>query len=102
MKYIIKKLSTDFLFDEQEQVRMQFVDSLTYTMESSKVSFDKEAVDPLDIYIEYDFQQKDEKSVVHGFNLGEEIARNFELDVNQYHSSKQLLKISKNLALCES
>ncbi|MCK5870363.1 hypothetical protein BMR07_05065 [Methylococcaceae bacterium CS1] len=97
MKYIIKKLSTDFLFDELEQVRMQFVDSLTYTMESSKVSFDKEAVDPLDIYIEYDFQQKDEKSVVHGFNLGEEIARNFELDVNQYHSSKQLLKISKNL-----
>jgi len=41
MKYVIKKLTADFIFDELEQVRKQFVDALTYTMESAHVYFDK-------------------------------------------------------------
>lgn len=97
MKYIIKKLKADFIFDELEQIRKQFVNALTYTIESAKVNFDKQAYDPLDIYIEYDFQQKNAESVIYGFNLKEEIARNFGLDTNKYHSSKQLLNISKSL-----
>ena len=97
MKYIIKKFSADFIFDELEQVRKQFVDALTYTMESANVLFDKKAGDPLDIYIEYDFQQKHGEDVIYGFNLREELIRNFALDVDKYHSSEQLLNISKSL-----
>ena len=97
MKYIIRKLSTDFIVEELEQVRKQFVDALTYTMESANVLFDKKANDPLDIYIEYDFQQKHGEDVVYGFNLREEIGRSFALDVEKYHSSEQLLNISKSL-----
>ena len=97
MKYIIRKFSADFIFDELEQVRKQFVDALTYTMESANVIFDKKASDPLDIYIEYDFQQKHGEDVVYGFNLREELIRNFALDVDKYHSSEQLLSISKSL-----
>ena len=87
MKYIIRKFSADFIFDELEQVRKQFVDALTYTMESANVIFDKKASDPLDIYIEYDFQQKHSEDVVYGFNLREELIRNFALDVDKCHSS---------------
>ena len=99
MKYIIRKFSADYIVDELEQVRKQFVDALTYTMESANVLFDEKANDPLDIYIEYDFQQKHGEDVVYGFNLREEIARNFELDVDKYHSSEQLLSISKSLRI---
>ncbi len=99
MKYIIRKFSTDYIVDELEQVRKQFVDALTYTMESANVLFDEKANDPLDIYIEYDFQQKHGEDVVYGFNLREEIARNFKLDVDEYHSSEQLLSISKSLRI---
>ena len=99
MKYIINKLSTDFIADELEQVRKEFVDGLTYTLESANITFNKEAKDPLDIYIEYDFQQKHGEEVIYGFNLREEIARNFELDTNKHHSSEQLLMMAKNLRL---
>ena len=97
MKYIIRKLNADFIFDELEQVRKQFVDALTYTMESASIVFDKQASDPLDIYIEYDFQQKEHDDVVYGFNLRDEISRNFKLDVNKFHASEQLLNISQKL-----
>jgi hypothetical protein len=97
MKYVIKKLGEDFIQDELEQVRKQFVDALTYTMESANVFFDEKAKDPLDIYIKYDFQQKNGEEVVHGFNLREEIIRNFGLDVERYHLSQQLLIIAKSL-----
>lgn len=97
MKYVIRKLSAGFIFDELEQVRKQFVEALTYTMESAHVYFDDKASDPLDIYIEYDFQQKSDERVVYGFNLREELSRNFSLDVEKYHSSKQLLDISRCL-----
>jgi len=99
MKYVIKKLSTDFIADELEQVRKQFVDALTYTMESSSVVFNQKGQGPLDVYIEYDFQQKGGESVIYGFNLQDEIAKKFALDVNKYHSSKQLLTIGKQLKL---
>ena len=97
MKYVIRKLSEEFIFDELEIVRKQFVDALTYTMESANITFDKKANDPLDIYIEYDFQQKHGEDVIYGFNLGEEIAKSFALDADQYHSSEQLLKIGRSL-----
>jgi hypothetical protein len=97
MKYVIKKLGEDFIHDELEQVRKQFVDALTYTIESANVVFDEKAKDPLDIYIKYDFQQKNGEDVVHGFNLREEIIRSFGLDVEKYHLSEQLLIIAKNL-----
>ncbi len=97
MKYVIKKLGEDFISAELEQVRKQFVDALTYTMESASVFFDKKAKDPLDIYIKYDFQQKDGEEVIHGFNLREEIIRNFGLDVERYHLSEQLIIIAKSL-----
>lgn len=97
MKYIVKKLSEDFIFEELERFRMQFVDGLTYTLESSKILFDKKASDPLDIYIEYDFQQKQGETVVYGFNLAEEIARHFGLEGEKYHSSEQLLEMGKSL-----
>lgn len=97
MKYVIRKLTDDYISVELEQVRKQFVDALTYTMESAQVSFDEKASDPLDIYIEYDFQQKHGEDVVYGFNLREEIASSFLLNVNKYHSSEQLLSISNSL-----
>lgn len=97
MKYIIRKFSTDFIIDELEQVRKQFVDALTYTMESANIIFDKKAKNPLDIYIEYDFQQKNDEYVIYGFNLRDELIHNFALDVEQNHSSLQLLSISKSL-----
>jgi len=97
MKYIIRKLTADFIFDELEQVRKQFVEALTYTMESAHVYFDKKASDPLDIYIGYDFQQKHGEDVVYGFNLREEIASEFGLDADKYHSSEQLLNIGRSL-----
>ncbi|MGR8931229.1 MAG: hypothetical protein ACU836_11345 [Gammaproteobacteria bacterium] len=102
MKYIIKQLSDDFIFEEMEQVRRQFVEALNYTMESATVFFDKNAQDPLDFYIAYDFQQKHGEHVVYGFNLRDELFKNFKLDSNKYHSSKLLLAISqrlKNLAV---
>jgi len=97
MKYIVKKLSEDFIFEEIERVRMQFVDGLNYTMESANILFDEKASDPLDIYIEYDFQQQDQDNVIYGFNLGEEIAKSFGLDSTNHHSSEQLLTIAKSL-----
>ena len=97
MKYIIRKLTADFIFDELEQVRKQFVEALTYTMESAHIYFDKKASDPLDIYIGYDFQQKHGEDVIYGFNLREEIASSFELNINKQHSSEHLLQISQSL-----
>ena len=97
MKYIIKQLSDNFIFEEMEQVRKQFVEALNYTMESATVLFDKNAQDPLDFYIAYDFQQKHGEHVVYGFNLRDEIIKNFKLDSNKYHSSKKLLSISQQL-----
>ncbi len=97
MKYIIKQLSDDFILEEMEQVRKQFVEALNYTMESATVFFDQNAEDPLDFYIAYDFQQKHGEHVVYGFNLRDEIVKNFELDSNQYHSSKALLSIGRQL-----
>jgi len=97
MKYIIRKLSEDIFIDELEQFRTQFVGGLTYTMESANILFDKNANDPLDIYIEYDFQQKHGEDIVYGFNLREEISKNFALDVDKIHSSEQLLNIGKSL-----
>ncbi len=99
MKYIVKRLSDNFISDEMEQVRKKFVDALTYTMESANVFFDEKSKDPLDVFIKYDFQQKDGEDVIHGFNLREEIFRNYGLDVEKYHLSEQLLIIAKNLRL---
>jgi len=97
MKYVIKKLTADFIFDELEQVRKQFVEALTYTMESAHIYFDKKASDPLDIYIGYDFQQKHGEDVIYGFNLREEIVSEFGLGADKYHSSEQLLNIGRSL-----
>jgi len=97
MKYSVKKLNDDFIFDELEQVRKNFVSALTYTMEGAEVFFNKDSSDPLDVFIKYDFEQKNGESVIHGFNLSEEIARNFKLDVNKYHASERLLMISEQL-----
>ena len=97
MKYIVKKLTEDFIFEEIERVRMQFVDGLSYTLESANIIFDEKATDPLDIYIEYDFQQKQKEDAVYGFNLAEEIGKSFELTGERYHSSEQLLTIGKSL-----
>ncbi|MGY6274864.1 hypothetical protein [Methylomonas sp. MgM2] len=97
MKYIIKQLSDDFIFEEMEQVRKQFVEALNYTMESATVFFDENAENPLDFYIAYDFQQKHGEHVVYGFNLRDEIIKNFKLDNNRYHSSKSLLSIGRHL-----
>jgi len=97
MKYIVKKLNEDFIFEELEQVRMQFVDALAYTMESANILFDSKASDPLDIYIGYDFQQKEGEEVIYGFNLGEELAHSFGLDAEKTHSSEQLLNIANSL-----
>lgn len=97
MKYIVKKLSKDFIFDELEQVRKNFVASLTYTLEGAEIFFNKDSSDPLDVFIKYDFEQKAGEKVIHGFNLSEELARNFKLDVNKHHSSEHLLMISEKL-----
>ncbi len=97
VKYIIRKLSEDFILEELEQVRKQFVEALTYTMGSANIVFDEKAGDPLDIYIEYDFQQKHGEDVIYGFNLREEISNNFTFNANEYHSSEQLLNIGKSL-----
>lgn len=99
MKYIVKKLNDDFIFDELEQVRKNFVSALTYTMESAEIFFEKDSKDPLDIFIKYNFEQKKDKDVIHGFNLGEEIAKSFKLDTDKYHSSERLLMISEKLKL---
>ncbi len=97
MKYSVKKLTEDFIFEEIERVRIQFVDGLSYTLESAKIAFDEKATDPLDIYIEYDFQQKEQEDAVYGFNLAEEIGNNFGLTGEMSHSSEQLLGIGKSL-----
>jgi len=97
MKYIIKQISDDFIFDEIEQARVQFVETLNYTMESATICFDSNAKDPLDFYIAYDFQQKHGEPVIYGFNLRDEFIRAFKLDNNKYHSSKWLLAISQRL-----
>jgi hypothetical protein len=97
MKYIVKQLSDNFIFDELEQVRKQFVEALNYTLESATIFFDNNATDPLDFYIAYDFQQKHGEHVVYGFNLRDELVRIFKLDQNQYHSSKLALAIGHQL-----
>ncbi|MCK9605695.1 MAG: hypothetical protein M0R33_04500 [Methylomonas sp.] len=97
MKYIVKQLSNDFIFEEMEQARMQFVEALNYTMESATIFFDKNATNPLDFYIGYDFQQKHGEHVVYGFNLRDELVRIFNLDNNKYHSSKAALLLSQQL-----
>ena len=98
MKYIIKQINDDFIVEELETVRKQFVEALNYSMESATVYFDNQAQDPLDFYIAYDFQQKNGEPVVYGFNLRDEILRHFKLDENKYHASKRLLAISQRLA----
>lgn len=97
MKYIVKQLSDSFIFEEMEQARKQFVEALNYTMESASIFFDKNSSNPLDFYIAYDFQQKHGDPVVYGFNLRDEIIRIFNLDDNQYHSSKSALAIGHQL-----
>lgn len=97
MKYIVKQLSDQFIFEEMEQVRRQFVEALNYTMESATIFFDKNATNPLDFYIAYDFQQKHGEHVVYGFNLRDELIRIFQLDAQKYHSSKLALAIGHQL-----
>jgi len=97
VKYIVNKLTEDFIFEEIERVRIQFVDGLCYTLESANIAFDEKATDPLDIYIEYDFQQEEQEDVVYGFNLAEEIGKRFGLTGERSHSSEQLLGIGKSL-----
>jgi len=97
MKYIIKQLSDDFIFEELEQIRMQFIEGLNSTMANAAIIFDKTAQDHLDFYIAYDFQQKHGEHAVYGFNLRDEIIRNFKLDNNKTHSSKTLISISQHL-----
>lgn len=97
MKYIIKQIGDDFIFEELEAARRQFIESLNYSMESAKFVFDKNAKDPLDFYIAYDFQQKDGEPVVYGFNLRDELLKAFKLDTDKYHNSKLLLSIGQHL-----
>lgn len=97
MKYIIKQIGEDFIFDELESARKQFIESLNYSMESAKIVFDKNAKDPLDFYIAYDFHQKSGEPVVYGFNLRDELLKAFKLDANKYHDSKLLLAIGQSL-----
>ncbi len=97
MKYIIKQIGDDFILDELESARKQFIESLNYAMESAQIIFDKNAKEPLDFYIAYDFQQKNGEPVVYGFNLRDELIKYFKLDSNKYHDSKLLLAISQNL-----
>lgn len=97
MKYIVKQLSEDFIFEEMEQARQQFVEALNFTMENATIFFDKNANNPLDFYIAYDFQQKHGDPVVYGFNLRDELIRIFNLNDNKYHSSKSALALSQQL-----
>lgn len=97
MKYIIKQIGDDFIFEELENARKQFIESLNYSMESATIVFDKSVKDPLDFYIAYDFQQKNSEPVVYGFNLRDELIKYFKLDTNKYHDSKLLLAISQHL-----
>ncbi len=102
MKYIIKQIGDDFIFEELEAARLQFIESLNYSMESAKFVFDKNPKEPLDFYIAYDFQQKNGEPVVYGFNLRDELLKYFKLDANKYHNSKWLLTIGQHLnALAE-
>ncbi|OQW67129.1 MAG: hypothetical protein BVN35_20610 [Proteobacteria bacterium ST_bin11] len=97
MKYIVKQIADDFIFEEMEQARHQFVEALNYTMESATIFFDKNPTNPLDFFIAYDFQQKHGDPVVYGFNLRDEMVRIFNLDDNQTHSSTLALAISQQL-----
>lgn len=97
MKYIVKQIADDFIFDEMEQARKQFVEALNYTMESATIFFDKNPTNPLDFFIAYDFQQKHGDPVVYGFNLRDEMIRIFNLDDNKTHSSALALAISQQL-----
>lgn len=97
MKYIVKQLSDDFIFEEMELARKQFVEALNYALESATIFFDKSATNPLDFYIAYDFQQKHGEPVVYGFNLRDELVRMFNLDENKYHSSKLALAMGQQL-----
>jgi hypothetical protein len=97
MKYIVKQIADDFIFEEMEQARKQFVEALNYTMESATIFFDKSSSNPLDFYIAYDFQQKHGDPVVYGFNLRDEMIRIFNLGDNKTHSSTLALAISQQL-----
>ncbi|MBD9356858.1 hypothetical protein [Methylomonas albis] len=97
MKYIVKQIADDFIFEEMEQARKQFVEALNYTMESATIFFDKSSSNPLDFYIAYDFQQKHGDPVVYGFNLRDEMIRIFNLDESKTHSSTLALAISQQL-----
>lgn len=97
MKYIVKQIADDFIFEEMELARQQFVEALNYTMASATIFFDKDAANPLDFYIAYDFQQKHGDPVVYGFNLRDEIMRVFKLDDNKTHSSTLALAIGQQL-----
>ena len=97
MKYIVKQLSDEFIFEEMELARTQFVEALNYTMASATIFFDKNASNPLDFYIAYDFLQKHGDPVVYGFNLRDEMIRIFNLADNKTHSSTLALAISQQL-----
>lgn len=97
MKYILRQINDDFLFEELEETRKQFIEALNYNMRSASIVFDKGSEDPLDFYIVYDFGQSNGDPVIYGFNLRDELLKNFKLDVNQYHSSQFLLEISQRL-----
>ncbi|AMK74895.1 MULTISPECIES: hypothetical protein [Methylomonas] len=97
MKYIVKQIADDFIFEEMELARKQFVEALNYTMESATIFFDRTSTNPLDFYIAYDFQQKHGDPVVYGFNLRDEMIRIFNLDDNKTHASKTALAISQQL-----
>lgn len=97
MKYVIRPISEDFLHEELEATRQQFIQALNFNMQSATVVFDKKSKDPLDFYIAYDFQQKNGAPVIYGFNLRDELIKSFKLDLNHYHSSPFLLEISQHL-----
>ena len=97
MKYILRQINEDFLFEELEETRKQFIEALNFNMQTASIVFDKGSEDPLDFYIVYDFGQASGEPVIYGFNLRDELIKNFKLDVNQYHSSQFLLEISQRL-----
>lgn len=97
MKYIIKQIGEDFIFEELDNARRQFIDSLNLALQSATLAFDKNGSDPLDFYLAYDFQQNNGEFVVHGFNLRDEIIKSFKLDANRLHHSDQLLSIGQQL-----
>lgn len=45
MKYIIKPINDDFIFEELDVIRKRFIEALNYTMESATVYFDTNAKD---------------------------------------------------------